>query len=106
MNVMDKIEFYRKEATNWMNENREWHKLTALTVKEFSHACDLAASVIMTRDNIMHGGSFVQAVIENNLDAAVSRADDTAIKVLHAMVSIKRNCWPAAYVNEMTSKDA
>lgn len=102
---MDKIEFYREEAAKWMNDNREWHKLTELTEKEFSHACDLAASVIMTRDKIMQGGSFVQAIIENNLEIAISRADDTAIKVLHAMVSIKRNCFPA-YDNSISNVNA
>lgn len=91
---MNKIEIYREEAIAWMDKNRVSSGLQGLTTEEYSHACALAASVMLTRDNIMHGGGFVQAIIENDLEQAVSRADNTARKALHAMVTIKKNCWP------------
>jgi hypothetical protein len=51
---------------------------------------------MMTRDNYMMGGGFVQAVVENDLEQAISRADGTAIKGLKTFTVIKRNC----YINE------
>ena len=46
------------------------------------HVCDIAASVMMTRDNVLIGGSFVRAVIDNNLEQAVNRADSVCIRNL------------------------
>jgi hypothetical protein len=56
------------------------------------HAIDVAASVLMTRDGVLQGGSFVQAIIDNNLREAINRADDTCIKYLKFFVAINHNC--------------
>jgi hypothetical protein len=45
----------------------------------------------MTRDNLLQGGSFVQSVIDNKLDQAISRADSTCIKALKFFVMVKEN---------------
>lgn len=39
------------------------------------HIIDVMISVMMTRDNVLQGGSFVQAVVANNLRESISRAD-------------------------------
>jgi hypothetical protein len=39
------------------------------------HIIDVMISVMMTRDNVLQGGSFVQAVVANNLKESISRAD-------------------------------
>ena len=44
-------------------------------VEVSEHIIDVMISVMMTRDNIQQGGSFVQAVVANNLKEAISRAD-------------------------------
>jgi hypothetical protein len=46
----------------------------------------------MTRDKVMMGGSFVQAVVDNNLREAINRADDTCIKYLKFFSIINWNC--------------
>lgn len=56
------------------------------------HAIELMASVMMTRDNVLPGGSFVQAVVRNDLTDAVNRADQTALKYLKEIVAAKNNC--------------
>jgi hypothetical protein len=40
-----------------------------------SHVIDICSSVMMTRDGILHGGSFVQAVVDNDLVKALAYAD-------------------------------
>ena len=57
--------------------------------KDKEHVCDIAASVMMTRDNVLLGGSFVQAVVDNNLEKAVNRADSICIRNLVFFVYCK-----------------
>jgi hypothetical protein len=87
---------YKETARNYIAQNLNWLGLTNLDESELSHITNLAASVMMTRDNYMMGGGFVQAVVENDLEQAISRADGTAIKGLKTFTVIKRNC----YINE------
>jgi len=44
------------------------------------------ASAMMTRDKVMMGGSFVQAVVQNNLSEAVSRADAACLANIRIIV--------------------
>ena len=46
------------------------------TDDEYQHILNIAESILCTKWNVGYpGGSFVQAVVENNLQLAVSRAD-------------------------------
>ena len=45
----------------------------------------------MTRDSELQGGSFVQAILRNDLEEAVNRADNTCINYLRFFVGIKNN---------------
>lgn len=55
------------------------------------HVIRVGASVLMTRDGFLAGGSFVQAVVDNNLEAAVNRADSVMRKCLVFMTYLKAN---------------
>jgi gamma-glutamyltranspeptidase len=46
------------------------------------HIINVMASAMMTRDKVLQGGSFVQAVVDNDLASAVSRADSECVKNL------------------------
>lgn len=46
------------------------------------HIIHVMASAMMTRDKVLQGGSFVEAVASNNLFQAVSRADADVVKNL------------------------
>ncbi len=70
---MDKVEKYKAAAQRW----------AAMYKVEDEHAITVASSILMTRDKIWQGGSFVQAVVDNNLREAINRADDTCIKYQH-----------------------
>jgi hypothetical protein len=79
---MDKVKMYKAAAQRW----------AAMYKVDEQHAIDVAASVLMTRDGVLQGGSFVQAIIDNNLREAINRADDVCIKYLKFFVVINHNC--------------
>jgi hypothetical protein len=79
---MDKVAKYKAAAQRW----------AAMYEVEDQHAIDVAASVLMTRDGVLQGGSFVQAIIDNNLREAINRADAICIKYLKFFTIINHNC--------------
>lgn len=52
------------------------------TEDEKQHIVQIGASVMMTRDKYIRGGSFVEAIIHNDLNDALNRADSTCLKAL------------------------
>jgi hypothetical protein len=54
------------------------------------HIVDVMISVMMHRDGVRIGGGFVEAINNNNLDEACSRADDDCINYLRLFSLIKR----------------
>jgi hypothetical protein len=55
------------------------------------HVRDVMKSLLYTRDKIWTGGSFVQAVLDNNLGQAVRQADDEIVNHLKHMVIARDN---------------
>jgi hypothetical protein len=74
---------YREAVIHFLNRYGE-------TVSE--HIIDVMISVMMTKDNVLQGGSFVQAVIDNNLREAFSRADADCIKNLRIITLCANFC--------------
>jgi len=54
------------------------------------HIVNVMISVMMHRDGVQIGGGFVEAICNNNLDEACSRADDECIKYLRLFSLVKR----------------
>lgn len=58
------------------------------------HNLDIMVSIMCTRDKSSYaGGGFVEAVVNNNLYQAVSRADSENLKVLKLLVMCNANCF-------------
>ena len=57
------------------------------------HILHIMTSICMTRDKLMVGGSFVQAIVDNNLYYAISRADEECIKKLMLLSLARFNCY-------------
>lgn len=57
------------------------------------HIIDVMISVMMTRDNVLQGGSFVQAVVANNLRESISRADAECSKQLRIITLCANFCY-------------
>jgi hypothetical protein len=56
------------------------------------HIIDVMASVCMTRDNVRIGGSFAQAIVNNHLHEAISRADADCLKNLRIITLARFYC--------------
>jgi hypothetical protein len=75
---------------------RENYKVAAIDLasrygyKVSEHIIDVMISVMMNRDGVQRGGSFVEAICNNNLDEACSRADDECINYLRLFSLVKR----------------
>ena len=68
---MEKVAKYKAAAQRW----------AARWKVEEQHAID-----------VLMGGSFAQAIVDNNLREAINRADDTCIKYLKFFSIINYNC--------------
>ena len=62
-------------------------------VEVSEHIIDVMISVMMTRDNVLQGGSFVQAVVANNLRESISRADAECSKQLRIITLCANFCY-------------
>ena len=64
------------------------------------HIIDVMISVMMTRDNVLQGGSFVQAVVANNLRDSISKADNECSKQLRIITLCANFCYAEYEMNE------
>jgi hypothetical protein len=81
-------EKYKQRAIRHSNEWRE---------DVSDHIIDVIISVMMTRDDVLQGGGFVQAICQNDLRNAVGRADSDCIKHLKLITMAYSN----AYVEQL-----
>ena len=58
-----------------------------------NHIIEIMISVMMTRDNLIQGGSFVQAVVNNDLRKAVTRADKECTTHLRIITLCANECY-------------
>lgn len=58
-----------------------------------NHIIEIMISVMMSRDNLIQGGSFVQAVVDNDLRKAVSRADKECTAHLRTITLCANECY-------------
>ncbi len=81
---MDIREQYRERAIQFV---KEWNE----NVSE--HIIDIMVSIMATRDKSSYaGGGFVQAVVDNNLYLALSRADSDCRKNIFILTMCNANC--------------
>lgn len=76
----DYVKVARKFVSGWKKEVSE-------------HIIDVIVSVMMTRDNVQQGGSFVQYVVANDLYNALTRADDDCYNNIKIITMANRNCF-------------
>jgi hypothetical protein len=81
---MDIREQYRERAIQFV---KEWNE----NVSE--HIIDIMVSIMATRDKSSYaGGGFVQAIVDNNLYLALSRADTDCRKNIFILTMCNANC--------------
>jgi len=74
------------EAVNYYFTGFTYPNRASFSDSEINHVTDIVASIFMTKYGYRQGGGFVQAVIENNLSQAFSRADSTIVRALKIIV--------------------
>ena len=90
---------------NTWEETRNKYKMAAVhfadrygeTVSD--HIIDVMISVMMTRDKVLQGGSFVQAVVANDLKESISRADTDCGKNLRIITLCANFCYAEHEMN-------
>ena len=73
-------------------EFEDWYRrapMETLTDEEISHITSVGVSVLQTRDGGVPGGSFVQAIVKNDLSGSYNRADSTNRKVIPFYIALK-----------------
>ena len=81
---MDIREQYRERAIQFV---KDWGE----NVSE--HIIDIMVSIMCTRDKVSYpGGGFAQAVVDNNLYLALSRADSDCRKNIFILTMCRMNC--------------
>lgn len=68
----------QKEFDQWYGSQMA----VTLTEEEMNHVINIGTSILQTRDGGIQGGSFVQAVVDNDLSRTYNRADSTNRKVI------------------------
>ena len=80
---------------NWEETRNKYRTAVVHFVNRYNeqvseHVIDVMISVMMTRDNVLQGGSFVQAVVKNDLAQAISCADASCLANIKIIVSAFR----------------
>ena len=82
---MDIREQYRERAIEFA---KEWQTEVS------DHIIDIMVSIMATRDKTSYaGGGFVQAVVDNNLYLAMSRADSDCRNNIFILTMCNMNCY-------------
>jgi len=84
MQVADQIQKVRSLVEDYYNKSLQWDEnITFLSDQQKEHIIQIGTSILCTKWGVGYpGGSFVQAVVDNDLMAAVGRADATNVKML------------------------
>ncbi len=86
---MKDIQTYKDRV---QQEFEDWYRrapMETLTEEEISHVTSVGVSVLQTRDGGIPGGSFVQAIVKNDLSGSYNRADSTNRKVIPFYITLK-----------------
>ena len=75
------------------------HFLNRYNEQVSDHIIDVMISVMMTRDKVLQGGSFVQAVVANDLKESISRADTDCGKNLRIITLCANFCYAEHEMN-------
>lgn len=75
----------QKEFDRWYGSQMR----VTLTEEEMNHVTSVGVSVLQTRDGGIPGGSFVQAIVKNDLSGSYNRADSTNLRVIPFYITLK-----------------
>lgn len=97
MQIDQQIKIVKDDVIRYFNEYqtheiaRRALKLRRLDELEQAHAIHIATSILCTKWEIRPGGSFVQAIVDNDLQGAIFRADNINADLLHFYCAVLVN---------------
>lgn len=78
---------------SYANRKMDSMLLAPITEGEKQHIIHLATELVLSRENIkLTNIEFIKAILDNNLESAISLSDSTNIKALKFLVMIKKWC--------------
>ena len=86
---MKDIQEYKDRVQEEFNDWYRRQTRVTLTTEEMNHVTSVGISVLQTRDGGIPGGSFVQAIVKNDLSGSYNRADSTNLKVVPFYIILK-----------------
>ena len=86
---MKDIQAYRDRVQQEFDQWYSNQMRVTLTEEEMAHVKSIGVSVLQTRDGGLQGGSFVQAVVKNDLSGSYNRADSTNSRVIPFYIILK-----------------
>ena len=86
---MKDIQAYKDRVQQEFDQWYSSQMRVTLTEEEMAHVKSIGVSVLQTRDGGLQGGSFVQAVVKNDLSGSYNRADSTNSKVIPFYIILK-----------------
>jgi hypothetical protein len=89
---MSKHDIYRKKAEEGLKKVPHFVQ-GQLSQEDYLHVVSIGASVMMTRDGVLPGGSFVQCVVDNDLYGAFSRADEVCERAIKYFSYVNKHVY-------------
>jgi len=86
---MKDIQEYKDRVQQEFNDWYRRQTKVTLTEEEMNHVTSVGVSVLQTRDGGIPGGSFVQAIVNNDLSGSYNRADSTNSRVIPFYITLK-----------------
>jgi hypothetical protein len=86
---MKDIQEYKDRVQEEFNDWYRRQTRVTLTTEEMNHVTSVGVSVLQTRDGGIPGGSFVQAIVKNDLSGSYNRADSTNLRVIPFYITLK-----------------
>lgn len=56
---------------------------------QISHIKDISTSIVLERQGIRSGGGFVSAILNNDFEQIIGRADETCLRALRLFLLVK-----------------
>jgi hypothetical protein len=89
MTNLEKVDSYKIKVKEALAKNPQMI-IGFLTEDEESHVRDIAFSIIMAREEIFTAGGFANAILANDLEDTIGRADNTCLRALKFFVYVNR----------------
>ena len=92
MNIQEQVAEVRDIVRHYFEENSMYTGIDDMSRNNKEHVIDIGASILCTKWGIGYeGGSFVQAVVANDLNAAIGRADGISLRALKFFCQLMYN---------------